>query len=714
MSAPDPEHAVGPYARAALEYHGAGWAGILPLPPRAKANPPHGYTGADATDPSFADVYTWVEGPEGAGNIGLRLPPHVIGIDVDAYEGKAGLDTIAAAIREHGPMPPSWRTTSRDDGISGIYLFRVPEGLRWPGMIGPGVEIIQTRHRYAVVAPSIHPNGGTYRWIDPSGVPAIGAYPDPDALPYLPDTWVGGLTAGELATDTPRAGLTHAAATTWMNEHGAGQPCQTVTRTLNRYLADLGGGAARHDVALAGTARLAHLAAAGHVGATTALTTLGVAFTTAILDRTDQTGARTEWANMVLGAADLAAVATVPDADPCDHPFAELIGRPPLAGQLAAHPAGGATPAVYEIVTDPAAPNLEPDTPRSSWWPRDLTRALTGEQTEPPPTFLSRLDGKPLIYPGLINGLIGESESGKTWIALEAVRQALTDGHPVTYLDFESTASAVVGRFVNLGLDAATLDGLTYIAPEEGLNLDALADLTETLHDHHPELVILDGFNAAMTLLGYDLNSNTDATLFAQHLLNRIVRTTTAGLLYVDHVPKNREHRGKGGIGAQAKRAMTTGTALRVEVLATFGRGQTGRLRLTVDKDRPGYVRELAIGGDLIGTATLASDATTGDVTITIAAPHGGRADPAALLAPGHTETLTAVSAAIAATGSSGASRTGIREAVGGGHGPREAAIDALLASGHIAQVDPLPGSAHGQRHSRLVTVRPYEPEGTP
>jgi hypothetical protein len=123
-----------------------------------------------------------------------------------------------------------------------------------------------------------------------------------------------------------------------------------------------------------------------------------------------------------------------------------------------------------------------------------------------------------------------------------------------------------------------------------------------------------------MTLLGLDLMSNTDATKFSQTLLKPLSKTGAA-VAYIDHIPKNGKDETSGGIGAQAKRAMTTGCALRVKVVEPFGKGMTGELVVTVDKDRAGHVRGASGGGKNAGTVTLTSDSDTGGVTVTIEAP---------------------------------------------------------------------------------------------
>jgi len=252
-------------------------------------------------------------------------------------------------------------------------------------------------------------------------------------------------------------------------------------------------------------------------------------------------------------------------------------------------------------------------TERTTWWPVELGPVLRGEVTEKPPEYLTFTDGEPLFYAGKVNGIIGESESGKTWIALHAVAQSLAANGTVLYMDFEDTAAGIVSRLKSLGVDK--FNGLTYMSPDEGFGTMAKLDLSETLTTHKPDLVILDGFNAAMNVLGLDINSNNDATTFAQLLLKPVAATGVC-LIYVDHVPKSKDARGKGGIGAQAKRAMTTGCTVAVQVLDPFGRGSVGRLALSVDKDRSGHVRGYCSDAKNLGTMVLNSDKTSGNIEV--------------------------------------------------------------------------------------------------
>lgn len=186
----------------APHYLAAGWS-PLPLRHNSKWPPPDGTTGNDGAYVSGADLQDWLDHgvPEGenqpsrsadevrGGNIALRLPKNVVALDVDAYGEKPGAQTFARLQQTLGALPPTWRSSARTDGTSGIYLFRLPDGVESDfGDTGPGIETLRWNHRYAVVAPSLNPLSGTqYVWW--WGAQMTKA-PRVDQLPELPGAWV--------------------------------------------------------------------------------------------------------------------------------------------------------------------------------------------------------------------------------------------------------------------------------------------------------------------------------------------------------------------------------------------------------------------------------------------------------------------------------------------------------------------------------------------
>jgi hypothetical protein len=339
-------------------------------------------------------------------------------------------------------------------------------------------------------------------------------------------------------------------------------------------------------------------------------------------------------------------------------------------------------------------PVTESDTPadtesdgtldRTSWWPRPIGTVISDREDEPDPTHLARTDGHRLFYSGRVNGLLGESESGKTWVALHAVAQALGVAETVAYLDFEDSAKGIDGRLRLLSATDAQLGQLYYANPDEAMGLAQHADLTEALAGTPFSLIILDGVNAAMTVMGLNPDSSqNDATAFTQRLL-RPLANTGAAVVTIDHVPKNKETRGKGGIGAQAKRAMTRGCALSVEVAREFGPGMHGELKLMVDKDTPGKVRGVSGNGRYAGLVHLDST-TPGSVAIQVEAPDLRPHDERPAFEPTH---LMEKASRFLESMEDGASpsQKAVQDGMGGNRDNVNLALDALVKRGHVTR----------------------------
>jgi P4 family phage/plasmid primase-like protien len=204
---------TGPYGQAARLYWDAGWPS--PFPIVGKFPPPSGWTGYDGAWPDETQIDEW-ERSQHARNIALRMPDGVIGIDIDAYDGRNGLEKIEwYELNLDEPLPPTWTSTSRTDGSgSGIKFYRVPEGLNWKSKLekDANVEIVRTGHRYAMVWPSVHPDTNqVYHWKTPDGevtteIPVIGEFT------MLGPKWIEVLqtTAPTPGTESGADGTNHA------------------------------------------------------------------------------------------------------------------------------------------------------------------------------------------------------------------------------------------------------------------------------------------------------------------------------------------------------------------------------------------------------------------------------------------------------------------------------------------------------------------------
>lgn len=337
-----------PYVVAAQDYFEAGWSPI-PLPVEGKWPPPDDTTGANGAYVDEALLEKWLK-PKARykagnlssppGNIALRLPRGVLGIDVDAYGEKAGADTLAGAEEEWGALPPTFVATSRTDGLSGIRLFRIPEGLAWPGQVGPGIELIRWDHRYVVCRPSIHDKTGKeYRWykqvltdegdeasLELIEVPVI---PELADLAELPESWVHGLTEGrEWSARAVNETMDADAVRAWL----ASRPdpddiCKEMRRTVTQYsrhIRTAGDDGGAHDVARDAAWAVLGDSKQGHGGVRAALRELRGVFLEAVRKRRgrdDADGerlAKEEWARAVVrGVQKVSAEGGGSDLDAC-------------------------------------------------------------------------------------------------------------------------------------------------------------------------------------------------------------------------------------------------------------------------------------------------------------------------------------------------------------------------------------------------------------
>ena len=226
-----------PFASSAWLYRNAGWQGVIPIgsKPEEKSPPAKGYTGWAGRDPSGADIQAWIDGPEGARNIGLHLPPDVYVLDVDTYGPKNGQSSLTAMQEKLGPLPPTWVNTARNPRDGGHYFFRadLPEGRVWKDHPGTAIESLHVGHRYAVVWPSIHPEGMPYHWYDPAGELYEGV-PTVADLPELPEAWILECSQDGSPLAGTAAGRAETVAT--VKSFRQGEACPRVTKLLTEEL----------------------------------------------------------------------------------------------------------------------------------------------------------------------------------------------------------------------------------------------------------------------------------------------------------------------------------------------------------------------------------------------------------------------------------------------------------------------------------------------
>jgi putative DNA primase/helicase len=152
---------------AALEYAAKGWP-IFPLKPRDKTpNTPNGFK--DATTDAEQIRRWWKQSP--AANIGLWCRDFVV-LDVDPRNGGAvALEELLSTVADSYDFGTMEAATG---GGGSHYIFKAPDFPVTIKEIAPGLDI-KAAGGYIVAAPSIHPNGKPYQWVDdqePAPLPA--------------------------------------------------------------------------------------------------------------------------------------------------------------------------------------------------------------------------------------------------------------------------------------------------------------------------------------------------------------------------------------------------------------------------------------------------------------------------------------------------------------------------------------------------------------
>ena len=293
-----------PYADKALEWFQNGWW-PLPLPEGQKAPVPTGYTGYEGKEPDRAQIKKWIEANP-SGNIAIRVPHNVIGIDVDVYGDKHGDQTLAELEANYGELPPTIRTSAR--GIaskSGIRWYRIREGATFPGSLGPGIEVVQYHHRYAVVYPSMNPSAKRrYQNIDDKTGEVFTECFAPENCTPLPEGWYEATAVRGEGLDKS-ARVNDAEVDAFLAEPGnAAQSCRAIKGVLKLERAKLSkavdDGTSRYDTARDGCMALVRLAQEGHRGVSAALSELESDYLDSVAGETGRDPG--EWPRMLQGA----------------------------------------------------------------------------------------------------------------------------------------------------------------------------------------------------------------------------------------------------------------------------------------------------------------------------------------------------------------------------------------------------------------------------
>lgn len=259
----------------------------------------------------------------------------------------------------------------------------------------------------------------------------------------------------------------------------------------------------------------------------------------------------------------------------------------------------------------------------------DVAALLDGGMPEAPPTeLLRRTDGVALFYPGQVNLIFGDPESGKTLLATAATAEALRADRRVLWVDIDHNGpEATIARLILFGAPESALrdpDRFRYAEPEDKLHLMSIvADVRE---GWRPAVAVVDSLGELLPLMNLGSNSPDDLTV-AHAAVLKSMAMAGAAVLAVDHLAKNTESRMSGPTGTAAKRRVAGGVSIRVTVADTFIPGKGGSANLSVNKDRHGGLRRYCPPADAgtreqyAGTFVLDYDVETSALGWSVKAP---------------------------------------------------------------------------------------------
>ena len=270
---------------------------------------------------------------------------------------------------------------------------------------------------------------------------------------------------------------------------------------------------------------------------------------------------------------------------------------------------GDPTPPTPTPLAEFILPNPQTDYDPANTY-SDLTWVLTGERRQPPPpTWLTTVKGDRLFYTGRVNGLFGDPETAKSWIAMCAITEALHENERCAYLDVDHNgADEIASRLLALGAPAAAIANPDIFRVYEPEDRATLLTFVIDMHQWNPAITVVDSLGEIIPMLGLNSSDNDDLTHAIRAVLKPLAHRVGSCVITIDHLPKSTEARQSGyAIGGIAKKRAVDGAYYSCDTITPAAPDQIGKVRLTVEKDRHGPVRPAAVGqiaGDFILDST--------------------------------------------------------------------------------------------------------------
>ena len=252
--------------------------------------------------------------------------------------------------------------------------------------------------------------------------------------------------------------------------------------------------------------------------------------------------------------------------------------------------------------SDGATCETEPAADAASDWSPQSLITLASRPPKPP-----EIGG--LFYASRRHLVSGEYESGKSWLALCVTADELNAGRGVVWVDADDMgAGSILERLRQLGVsDDRIHTSFAYVRPSGAIAPDEWVELERFVGEQSARLVVFDALNPALSIHGLDPAKTPDVERFYKTVLDPF-RHVGCAVVALDHLVKNPEASKRYSYGSERK---ASGAEVHIGIVGVrpFGRGKTGRARLTVHKDRPGFLQR-----PIAGVLVVDSNADTGTV----------------------------------------------------------------------------------------------------
>lgn len=198
-----------------------------------------------------------------------------------------------------------------------------------------------------------------------------------------------------------------------------------------------------------------------------------------------------------------------------------------------------------------------------------------------------------VFYTGKVNEVHGGSESGKTMFVLAVAAQEIKAGNSVVMYDFEDDAGSIVGRLrFAFGLTREEIDKhFRYANPLVGMeqeDIDRIASL------ERPTMCIIDAVTESMAIDGLNGRIEAEVAAWYHSFPKRLAKIGTMAVVLIDHTSKTDPTQ---SLGSQHKKSAVDGVSYTAESVHPFVKGELGRLRIRVAKDKIGSIRPAAARG---------------------------------------------------------------------------------------------------------------------